>query len=165
MAQPDRLLVAVLGNPRAGKSTTWNTLFGQTVKTLNRPRLLELRRGECVEVFLVSGSAAERHKTIGQILRGQSARIVLCSIQYKSSEAATINYFADRRFQMYVQWLNPGYKDTGENWDKLGLINQILSHKGLVSIRNGKLSAAPRVQRIREYIYGWAVYHGLIQPC
>ena len=66
---PDRLFVGVLGHRRAGKSTSWNRLFGRTVKTGNRSRKLELRPGESVEVFLVSGSPQERKKYTGSILK------------------------------------------------------------------------------------------------
>src|SRR5215471_16312670 len=160
VAQPDRLLVAVLGNPKAGKSTTWNTLFGQRVRTTDHPRMLELRPGEFVEVFLVNGSPEERHIYVGKILGSSRPRIVLCSVQYTASAKKTLAYFVDRRFLLFLQWLNPGRRDKGETWDKLGLTGQVLAHKGLVSIRNGRVSPRPRVQQLREYIYGWAKYRG-----
>ena len=50
----DRLLVGVLGNRNSGKSHTWNTLFGRTVRRGKSSRRLELRSEECVETFLVS---------------------------------------------------------------------------------------------------------------
>jgi len=37
---PERLLVGVLGNRKAGKSHTWNTLFGRTVRRGIRPHRL-----------------------------------------------------------------------------------------------------------------------------
>ncbi len=52
-----RLFVGVLGHRNSGKSTTWNTLFGTTVRTGKYPRTLELYGGECVDVFIISGSA------------------------------------------------------------------------------------------------------------
>jgi hypothetical protein len=107
----DRLFVGVLGHRRAGKSTTWNRLFGRTVKTGNRSRMLKLRPGECVEVFLVSGSPQERRKYTRSILRNQQARIVLCSMQYVEEAADTIRHVIDKDFLMHIQWLNPGYSD------------------------------------------------------
>jgi len=77
----DRLLVGVLGNRNSGKSHTWNTLFGRTVRRGQQPRCLELRSGKGVEVFVVSGSFEEREEYAGDILKNQDCRIVLCSMQ------------------------------------------------------------------------------------
>src|ERR1017187_3287871 len=88
----ERLMVGVLGNRNSGKSHTWNTLFGRTVRTGGEPRHLTLRPGECVEVFLVSGSPEERHLYVDQILSGQSSRIVLCSMQYVDGVQHTLDY-------------------------------------------------------------------------
>jgi hypothetical protein len=79
---PDRLLAGVLGHRNSGKSHTWNTLFGRTVRRGVYARTLELRPGESVEVFLVSGSFEEREEYAGDILKNQDCRIVLCSMQY-----------------------------------------------------------------------------------
>ena len=45
------LLVSVLGNRKSGKSHTWNTLFGKTVRTGGEVRKLYLSDTEYVEVF------------------------------------------------------------------------------------------------------------------
>lgn len=161
----DRLFVAVLGNRNSGKSTTWNTLFGRKVKTGKQSRFLELRPGECVEVFLVSGSFEERNLYAGEILSEQDSRIVLCSMQYTEEVTKTLNYIKEKGFDLHVHWLNPGYSDPGENWDRLGLVNQILDAPSTVAIRSGKANPAGRVQEIRELIYGWAAYRGLIFKC
>lgn len=52
----DRLFVGVLRERDAGKSRTWEALFKKRVNTSKKPRRLELRRGEFIEVFVVSGS-------------------------------------------------------------------------------------------------------------
>jgi ribosome biogenesis GTPase A len=44
----DRLFVGVLGNRNSGKSTTWNTLFGATVRTGQYPRILTLYGGNAL---------------------------------------------------------------------------------------------------------------------
>jgi hypothetical protein len=75
----NRLFVGVLGNRNSGKSSTWNELFGTTVRRGKYSRPLELRNGECVEVYLVSGSFEERKEYAGDILDDQTAKIVLCS--------------------------------------------------------------------------------------
>ena len=162
---PNRLLVGVLGNRNSGKSTTWNTLFGATVRRRKHPRHLELRPRECVEVFLVRGSFEEREEYAGDILGNQTCRIVLCSMQYTEEVRSTLGYLIENDFFIFLQWLNPGYQDQGETWDRLGLVNQVLSVPSVVSIRDGKASPVARVQEIREFIYGWALYRNLIIPC
>lgn len=161
----DRLFVAVLGNRNSGKSTTWNTLFGGTVRTGKHPRHLSLRPGECVEVFLVSGSFEERNLYAGDVLEDQGSRIILCSMQYTEEVAKTLNYAKEKGFDLYVQWLNPGFSDPGESWDRLGLVNRILDGPSVIAVRSGKLPPAGRVQEIREFIYGWAIYRGLVFTC
>jgi hypothetical protein len=162
---PDRLLVGVLGNRNSGKSTTWNTLFGATVRTGRHSRTLTLRPAECVEVFLASGSPEERALYVGDIIGDNTARIVLCSLQYIKGVTTSFDYFIENGFFIFLQWLNPGYSDIGENFDRLGIVDQILSVPSVVSIRNGQDNPAARVQEIREFIYGWALYRNLIFPC
>jgi hypothetical protein len=77
----------------------------------------------------------------------------------------TLGYLIENDFFIFLQWLNPGYHDSGETWDRLGLVNQVLSVPSVVSIRDGKTNPAARVQEIREFIYGWARYRNLIVPC
>lgn len=161
----DRLLVGVLGNRDTGKSYTWNTLFSRTVRRGKSPHHLELRPGECVEAFLVSGSFEERGEYAGDILDNQDCRIVLCSMQYTREVHQTLDYLIDQDFYLYIQWLNPGYSDPGEVWDRLGLVNQILSVPSAFSIRDGKKNTVVRVQEMREFIYGWAKYRDLIFSC
>jgi len=160
---PERLLIGVLGNRNSGKSHTWNTLFrADEVRTGKWPRRLELRTGEFVEVFLVSGSPEEREKYVGDILGDQTSRIVLCSMQYADGVDETLDYFIDGEFFLYIQWLNPGYEDPGKSGDDLDLVDKILSERSVFSIRDGKRNADERVQEIREFIYGWAKYRNLI---
>ncbi|MGH7099179.1 MAG: hypothetical protein ACREE4_16185 [Stellaceae bacterium] len=161
----DRLLIGVLGNRNSGKSTTWNTLFGATVRTGRHSRPLALRLGECVEVFLASGSPEERELYVGDIVGETNARIILCSLQYRKGVASSFGYFIENGFFIYLQWLNPGYSDPGENFDRLGIVNQILSVPSVVSMRDGRADPAARIQEIREFIYGWAVPRGLVFAC
>ena len=161
----DRLFVAVLGNKNSGKSITWNKLFGKTVRTGKKSRPLTLRPKECVEVFLMSGSPEERKLYAEDILDGSKSKIILCSMQYTEEVEKTVSYIRSVGFDLYVQWLNPGYSDPGENWDRLGLVNQLLDARSAVTIRSGKVDPADRVQELREIIYGWAAHRGLIFSC
>jgi septin family protein len=163
MAQ--RLFVAVLGNRNSGKSTTWNTLFDRTVKTGKQSRSLELRPGECVNVFLVSGSFEERSLYAGDVLDDQDSNIVLCSIQYTEEVAKTLDYVKEKGFDLCVHWLNPGFSDAEMNLDRLGLVNQLLDASAVFAIRSGKIDPTARVQELKEFIYGWAAFRGLIFKC
>ncbi|MGH8123695.1 MAG: hypothetical protein ACREPT_13090 [Rudaea sp.] len=161
----DRLFVGVLGHRNSGKSHTWNTLFGTKVKTGNKSRMLELRPGECVEVFLISGSPEERDEYAGDVLKNQKARVVLCSMQYIEHVADTINYVTDEGFWAYVQWLNPGYRDQAAYPDYLGLGNRIMFSGAITGVRSGKINANSRVRELREFVYGWASFRKLIVTC
>jgi hypothetical protein len=161
----DRLFVAVLGNRKSGKSTTWNKLFGRTVRTSKEWRPLKFKPHECVDVFLVSGSPQERKLYVEDILKDTTCRIVLCSIQYTEEVVTTLSYIKSNGFALYVQWLNPGYHDEGENWDRLGLINQLLDARSAVAMWSGKIDTERRVKDLKEVIYGWAAYQGLIRTC
>ena len=158
----DRLLIGVLGHRDSGKSHTWNTLFDSEVRTGKKVRQLELRPGESVDVFLISGSPEERKRYVGDILTDDNCRIALCSMQYRHDVRKTLDYFRDSSFSLYIQWLNPGYRDTDMVQDYLKLKDEILSAQSTFSIRDGRFDPASRVGDIREFIYGWAVYRDLV---
>ena len=159
----DNLMVSVLGNRNSGKSYTWDTLFGSTVRTGSNERRLYFNDCEYVNVFLVSGSPEEREIFVGDIITAASPKIVLCSIQYTENAQDTLNYFIENDYFLFTHWLNPGYSDLNlSQFDNLGLMNWILSKKSIVGIRNGKSSAANRVEEIKDYIYGWAKSRGLV---
>src|ERR1051326_8092129 len=63
-----KLAVIVLGNRRSGKSTTWNMLFGRTVRTGTDLRQLYLQLDLSLSIFLVSGSPEERRLYVGDII-------------------------------------------------------------------------------------------------
>ncbi len=161
----DRLFVAVMGNRNSGKSTTWNTLFEATVRTGKHPRKLALYGGECCEVFLVSGSPEERGEYAGDILENTDCRIVLCSVQYIENVQATFSYVAEAGFDLYVQWLNPGFSDLGQFFDRLGLMPQLLAKGATFSIRDGKANPHSRTEELRSFVFGWAKARNLTFPC
>ncbi len=152
----DRLLVAVLGNRNAGKSHTWNTLFGSTVRTGKEQRPIEVTKSVYVDVFLVSGSPEERQLYVGDIIADKNARIVLCSVQYAAEAHRTLDYFISNGFSLCIQHLNPGYNDPSWYPDHLDLLAYILRQQSVVAVRDGKGDAKPRVQELREFIHGWA---------
>jgi len=150
----DKLAVIVLGHRSAGKSTTWYTLFGRTVRTGEHE--LYLTEREYVEVFLVNGSPQERDKFIGDMMPVENPRIVLCSLQYKDDVMDSFDYFTKRGYLLFIHWLNPGYSDNGNNADSLGLVPRLLEAESLLGKRNGKVDATRRVSEMRDFIYGWA---------
>lgn len=64
----DRLFVAVIGERNAGKSTTWNTLFGRTVNTGKRARRLNVSTRDSVNVRLISRSDEEKQRNLAKRL-------------------------------------------------------------------------------------------------
>lgn len=159
----DKLVVAVLGHRNSGKSTTWNTLFGHTVRTGNKVRRLFLTDSEYVDAFLVSASPEERRTYVGEIIGELSPSLVLCSMQYRADVTRTIDYFLENGYAMFVHWLNPGYSDAGREPDTLGLMPYLLDRGSTICVRDGQAKTEPRVQELREYIYGWAWGRGLIR--
>ncbi len=151
-----RLFVGVLGHRDSGKSKTWESLFGSTVKTGQYARTLMLYGGECTEVFLINGSPEERGLNVSDILGENKYQIVLCSIQYSRAAWQTLQYVIDNKFDFFVQWLNPGWSDAGENYDRLGIIPWLLGHEVTVAMRNGKTDPQARTEEIRQFVHGWA---------
>ncbi|RYD85603.1 MAG: hypothetical protein EOP84_01980 [Verrucomicrobiaceae bacterium] len=158
----NKIVVVVLGNRNSGKSTTWNRLFGTTVKTGTRERLLQLHKSKSVSVFLVSGSPEERSLYVGDIIGNSEPKIVLCSMQYTESVSQTIEFFRERGYSFYVQWLNPGFSDPAPQQDNLGLFADLIDSGAIVSKRDGKVDCTARVEEIRDFIHGWAAGRGLI---
>jgi hypothetical protein len=158
----DRLLIAVLGNRHSGKSSTWNRLFDATVRTGKYERPLYLNRAQHVDVFLVSGSAEERELDIESILPDPLPQIVLCSTQYHQDVVKTFDYFFSKDYEVFVQWLNPGYYDPEFYQDTLNLRDYLLNKGATLQVRNGKADPAPRVKELRQFILGWATHRDLV---
>jgi cyclophilin family peptidyl-prolyl cis-trans isomerase len=101
---------------------------------------------------------------VGDILQDQNCRIVLCSMQYVENVHQTLDYFINYGFTLHIQWLNPGHRDHGQIADDLNLVDTILNtRRSSFSIRDGRRAAEGRVQELREFIYGWALYRDLIR--
>lgn len=110
---------------------------------------------------MISGSPEERQLYVGDILTDDDCRIVLCSMQY-TQDFRTLDYFRDRGFSLYIQWLNPGHMDAETVQYNSGLRDEILSAQSTFSIRDGKIDPKSRVSELREFIYGWAIFRDLI---
>ncbi len=156
-----KLAVIVLGHSRSGKSKTWNTLFGRTVRTGTEIRELELTSELTIPVFVVSGSPEERRLYVGDIINEANPRIVLCSLQYTEGGRESIQFFIDNGYRLFVQWLNPGHSDEAVLPDSLGFLPFLLYHGAVVSIRDGQSEPNLRVREIRDYLFGWAYFRRL----
>ncbi|EFH3744922.1 hypothetical protein A8M40_11345 [Escherichia coli] len=158
----DRLLIAVLGNRNSGKSTTWYKLFGQMVSTGKRERPLHLNANQTVNVFLINGSPQERKVDVIDILPTPLPQIVLCSTQYREEVKETFDYFIQEGYEIFVQWLNPGYRDNDSYGDHLALKEYLLEKGATLVTRNGKADPALRADEIRQFILEWATCRNLI---
>jgi len=83
-------------------------------------------------------------------------RLVLCSLQYRREAVDTIDFFRSNGYALYVQWLNPGYKDDGPVQDTLGLMPYLLHLGATVCIRDASGDPKRRVRDIEDFILGWA---------
>ncbi len=163
---PDRLVVAVLGNRKSGKSTTWDTLFNKKTRTMKTLQKLEVTNSEVVSVYLVSGSPQERNIPIEELLpplSEETPTIVLCSIQYRPDVTRTIEWFVANGFDIKVVWLNPGYADAAPYPDELSLVPSLLEVGAVLSRRDANADIGIRCNEIREAVYGWAGRRGLIK--
>ena len=158
----DNLLVAVLGNRNSGKSTTWNNLFDSIVRTGKRERPLYLNGTQWVNVFLISGSPEERDIYVGELVPEELPQIVLCSAQYHENVTETFDHFFEKGYDVFVQWLNPGYNDPEEYEDEYELIDYLLNNGATVQIRDGQDNPSNRVKELRQFILGWATHRDLV---
>lgn len=147
----DKLLVAVLGNRNSDKNKTWNTLFETTVKTGKQLRHLYLNEAQWVDsIFLASGSSEERGLPIEDIMpKGSSPTIVLCSVQYRRGMESTFDYSLNHGYDLFVQWLNPGYSDESVYVDSLNAVDWLLSKEAVIAERNGRSEIDVRVEELR----------------
>lgn len=111
---------------------------------------------------MVSGSPEERNTYIADIIANKDPDIILSSLQYIDDVTESFEYFVDKGYQLYIQWLNPGYSDRSTYSDSLDLVNQMLEWNATVTMVDGKQPLMPRVREIRNFIYGWAKPRGLV---
>lgn len=159
----DKIVVAVLGNQKSGKSSTWNTLFGRVVRSSKHERRLWFNKYEWVNVFIVSASAEEKGIGIDKIIPKEIPKIVLCSMQYTKDVRKTIEFFHNKGYEFYVQWLNPGRNDNRKQSDDENIFQHLLHLEAVSSIVNAQHDDVQlRVNAINHYVYGWAKSRGLV---
>ncbi len=151
-----KLLIGVLGNLGAGKTTTWNKFFGRNVHTGKNVRFIKIH-DEKIPVFLINGAPLERKTNLEYILPEQDPKIVLSSFLYHKDVKKNFEYFVKKGYDLYVLWLNPGYEDNNDKvlFYNTGIINYLLGKGATVSVKSGKLLPDLRVDDIKNYIYAW----------
>lgn len=130
-----KIAILVLGKPNSGKSKTWYTIFRRIIRT--GWKKLKLSNAE-LNIFVQNSSFEETGNIIhvDVFIRNASFEeygddiidndelkkipdIVFCSVQYINKGIDTINWFKENGYYLYIQWLNPGYKDKSEYEDDL----------------------------------------------
>ncbi len=155
-----KLLIGVLGNLGAGKTTTWHTFFNRNVHTGKNVRKVEIH-GEEIPVFLINGAPLERKTDLSNILPKEDPRIVLCSFLYHKDVKKSFNFFIQKGYDIHIQWLNPGFFDQNQKvlFYNAGIVNYLLSQGATVSVKNGKQVPNLRVDEIKNYILSWNKTH------
>lgn len=162
----NKLLIAILGNAASGKTTTWNTLFGRKVHTGKNLRNIEIN-GVKVPVFLINESPLERKTKLEYILPDEDPKIVLSSFLYHKDVKNNFDYFIKRGYDIYVQWLNPGFNDASSKalfYDD-GIINYLLGFGVTVSVKNGKSLPEDRVAEIKNYVFACYLSNNNLSIC
>lgn len=153
-----KLLVGVLGNPGSGKSKTWDDLFGHKVHTGKKMRTLELN-GVKIPVFLINESPLERRTKLEYILPENDPKIVISSFLYHKDVKSNFDFFVKHGYEIYVQWLNPGFSDVNDKalFYSDGIINYLMACGATVSVKNGKLMPELRVEELKNFVYAWYI--------
>ncbi|MDD2386323.1 MAG: hypothetical protein PHP52_06020 [Bacteroidales bacterium] len=151
-----KLLVGVLGNLGAGKTTTWKTLFQKNVHTGKHVRFVVIHDVK-IPVFLINRAPLERKTELEYILPNEDPQIVLSSFLYHKDVKKNFDFFIAKGYELYIIWLNPGYYDANEKdlFYNAGIINYLLSHEACVSVKSSKKTPESRVNEIKNYIYSW----------
>lgn len=164
-----KLAVIALGRPNAGKSSTWYQLFGRTIRT--GWKTLELASPE--QAFVQNSSFEETGKVISEEVFVRNASfeesgneiedyfnkdeglpyLVFCSVQYIEKGKRTIKWFVDHGYQLYIQWINPGFRDTQDRVDYLDFEDTFRRY-GRFEKRSGK-EITERVEEIRSFVTKW----------
>ncbi|MCH8903147.1 MAG: hypothetical protein IIA45_04460 [Bacteroidetes bacterium] len=159
-----RLLVSVLGYPNSGKSETWTNLFGSRQRTSTRERWLQLRGNTWIKVFLVNGSFEETGNSPDDVIPNDLPAIVLCSVQYHPNAMNTFNWFLEKEYEVFTQWINPSYRARTNYTDELNIISQLqAANRTSIAQRIGNSSNLnSRVNEVRNFLSGWVDGAGLV---
>ena len=168
----EKLFVAVLGEPDSGKSKTWYELFKAPRKSGEKE--LVLNEYIQTEVYVFVSSPQENEWTRNEFLENfkkinEEIKIVLCSLQthltpsMKSKKIVSakevLDIARDNGYEIFIQWLNPGYKwgeDTTPDVEKYIIeLMDIESLIGMTKVDAQNTPAEERAEKLRNIILGW----------
>lgn len=164
-----KLAIIILGNRDSGKSNTFYELFGRRIKTGWKKLPLE---GKYIETFIKNSSFEETGQKIDDnifVRNGsfeemgdnietdpninQFPSIIFCAVQYIEKGLSTIEYFRKNGYYLYIQWLNPGYKDKQEYADYLKFEEKFSSAGKFYKV-SGK-EKTERVEQLKQFLINW----------
>ncbi len=164
-----KLAVIALGFPNSGKSTTWYKLFGRVIRTGwkklfvdNKLRSVYFRNGSYEErgdeieddVFFRNASFEEYGDEAEEYFEKETNQpeVIFCAVQYIEKGNRTINWFVENGYELYIQWLNPGFH--GEPYEDYLRFEEKFSPFGTFTKVSGK-ETTERVRTIREFLFQW----------
>lgn len=164
-----KVVIIALGNRNSGKSNTWYEFFGRRIRTGYKK--ISLDNNDC-RVFVKNSSFEETRTEIGEhvfvrnasfeewgdeakdfFIKNKLPSIIFCSVQYKEKGIETINFFKNQGYYLYIQWLNPGYKDNEKYDDHLNFEEKFKDF-GEFNIVEGT-EKENRVVKIKEFLVKW----------
>ena len=83
-------------------------------------------------------------------------------MQYTNTAYDDFEHFIDYGYDIFVQWLNPGYSDAAAYSDDSSLVSRLLHSGATLHVRDGRLPPEQRICEMRQYILGWATYRNLL---
>lgn len=166
-----KLAIIVLGNPNSGKSQTWYELFNRKIRTgwkvlnVNNLKLEvfvknssfeETKKHIGVKVFVRNASFEEYGDSIENSAELQKLpQIIFCSVQYNKKGLKTIEWFKKNNYYLYIQWLNPGYKDKDEYKDTFDFEKEFKNFGEFHKVSGKETSF--RSNEIKSFLVQWVL--------
>ncbi len=161
-----KIAIIALGKPNSGKSTTWYTIFGRKIRTgwkklklnsiektifVKNSSFEEMGKEIDIKIFVRNASFEEYGDNIeSSKISNLKPNIVFCSVQYTKKGLKTIDWFKKNDYYLYIQWLNPGYKQKTIYSDNLNFEKQF-SNYGEFHKVSGK-ETTERVKNILNFL-------------
>lgn len=166
-----KLFVVILGEPKSGKSSTWNALFERRIQ--KGKKILKLSDYLQTTVYIFVSSPQENYWTKERFLKelkiaNNTSNIIFCSLQTHLTgnmnrrnvvTAREVLEIASKNgYDIFIQWLNPGCRSDVDN--HRGIENQIIELTEIDSVIGMKKEdainqAEIRAEKLRIMALGW----------